>query len=246
MKTLITQNIFLAELPLLIRETLSSSLEITEVQKSSFRNGTVLSEESVYFPLNCLCSIDLRMADGFHAHLALLGFREVAGVHQYGNPPLPGATRVLVGGYALQMPLAVFEGHFRKWPELQRAIQASMSRLVRTLGHAVACNLHHPLQRRLSRWLLCAADSTGHSNFEFTHEELASILGVRREAVTESLARLSIAGAIETGRGKIAIKSAALLRESACECHEAAMANRSAQAQETGSGGRWGGRPATL
>jgi hypothetical protein len=244
MKTLIMQNLFLAELPFPVREALSPFLEMIEVHQSSITSGAGLREDFIYFPLNCLCSIDLRMTDGFHAHLALLGFREAAGLHRYAYPPLPGTTRVLAGGYALQMPLAAFEKQFVKTTELQRAIQGSMARMMRTLGHATACNLHHSLQKRLSRWLLCAADATAHRHFEFTHEELASILGVRREAVTEALARLSIAGAVETSRGKIAIKDEALLRDSACDCHEVPATRLHSTTQAGGE--RWGAIPASL
>lgn len=232
MKTVITQNLFLAELPLHIREALSPSLEMIEVNKSPFANCTKLREDSLYFPLNCLCTIDLRMRDGFHAHLGLLGFRDAVGLHRYTNPAFLGSNRVLTNGYALQLPMAVFEKQCDRSPELQRAIQGAMSRLMHTLGHATACNLHHPLQRRLSRWLLCAAEAATQRHFEFTHEELASIMGVRREAITESLARLSLASAVETSRGRIAVKDESLLREFACECHEleAARAYPSTQA----------------
>lgn len=244
MKTLITQNSFLAELPLPVRELLSTSLEMTEVHKSSIGSSAGLREDFVYFPLNCLCAMELRMGDGFHAHLALLGHREAAGLHRFANPAFPGSLRVLARGYALHMPLAMFEKQLSRSPELQRAVQGAMSRLLRTLGHATACNLHHPLQRRLSRWLLCAADATAQSSFEFTHEELASILGVRREAVTESLARLSLAGAVETSRGRISIKDEALLHEAACECHDFAR-RRANPANQTG-GSRWSGISATV
>lgn len=239
MKTLISQNLFLAELPLPVREALSPSLEMIELHKSSVVTGTCLRDDVIYFPLNCLCSIDLRLSDGFHAHLALLGYREAAGLHKFATPPLPGATRVLASGYALQMPIATFHKHFTNIPELQRAIQESMSRLLRTLGHATACNLHHPLQKRLARWLLCAADATAHSNFEFTHEELAAILGVRREAITESLARLSLMGAVETTRGKIAIRSESTLQGAACECHAGGSARDTAHTQSLAP--RWSG-----
>jgi Mn-dependent DtxR family transcriptional regulator len=85
--------------------------------------------------------------------------------------------------------------------------------------------MHHPLQRRLARWLLSAADASSSKSFELTHEELASLLGVRREAVTESLSRLSLAGAIETTRGRVSLRDRQLLHDASCECHALTLDN---------------------
>lgn len=242
MKTLMSQNRFLTDLSLQAREGLDPHLEIVELHKSQFFGESGLREDMVYFPLNCLCSIDLRMTDGFYAHLALLGFQQIVGTHRLVEPALPGTTRVLASGYALQTPAANFRKMCDRFTDLQRATQDAVVHLTRTLGHATACNLHHPLQKRLARWLLSAADATAQHNFELTHEELACLLGVRREAVTESLARLSQAGAIDTTRGRVTIRNEQTLFEVTCECYGLAGGKRGSAAP----GGRyWRGVPAT-
>jgi hypothetical protein len=45
------------------------------------------------------------------------------------------------------------------------------------------------------------------------------LLGVRREAVTEAVARLSQSGAVETARGRLAVSDPGRLQSLACECH---------------------------
>ena len=219
MKPVMSQNRFLAMLPRPIQEVFDTHSEITEIRKGLIGNSDDDGQEFIFFPLTCLYSVDIRMSDGFQAHLALLGYRHAVGTHYASEPPLPGAARVIVSGYALRLPFDIFFSEWSRSAELQRALQDQLFQLTRMLGIATACNMHHPLQRRLARWLLSAADASSTKSFELTHEELASLLGVRREAVTESLSRLSLAGAIETTRGRVTPRDHQLLREASCECH---------------------------
>ena len=223
MKPVMSQNRFLSRLPRAVQEVFDIHSEITEVRKGQLGDFTDEEEELVFFPLTCLYSVDIRMTDGFQAHLALLGYRHALGTRYRSEPPLPGAARVIVSGYALRLPMDIFVAEWSKNVELQRALHDQLFQMTRMLGIATACNMHHPLQRRLAKWLLSAADVSSVNTFELTHEELASLLGVRREAVTESLSRLSLAGAIETTRGRVAITDRRLLREASCECHDLAL-----------------------
>ena len=220
MKPVMSQNLFLSNLPRPLQETFDVHAEIVEVPKGAIKSSEDGKSEDVYFPLTCLYSVDIRMTDGFQAHLAMLGYRHVVAARYFSEPPLPGAARVIVSGYALRLPADIFFAEWRRSVELQRSVQDQLFQLTRMLGIATACNMHHPLQRRLARWLISAADASSARNFELTHEEMASLLGVRREAVTESLSRLSLSGAIETTRGRVGIRDPQRLREAACECCE--------------------------
>jgi CRP-like cAMP-binding protein len=225
MKPVMSQNRFLSMLPRPIQEVFDTHSEITEIRKGQIGDSTDDDQEFVFFPLTCLYSVDIRMTDGFQAHLALLGYRHAVGTRYASEPPLPGAARVIVSGYALRLPFDIFIAEWSRSAELQRALQDQLFQLTRMLGIATACNMHHPLQRRLARWLLSAADASSSKSFELTHEELASLLGVRREAVTESLSRLSLAGAIETTRGRVSLRDRQLLHDASCECHALTLEN---------------------
>jgi hypothetical protein len=98
------------------------------------------------------------------------------------------------------------------------------------------CNLRHTVPQRLSRWLLVASERLAREEFSVTHEFLATILGVRRAAVTIALARLQSAGAIEQRRGIIAIRDADRVAEITCECYAEC---RSAIAESLGPGERF-------
>ena len=52
-----------------------------------------------------------------------------------------------------------------------------------------------------------------------TQELVASMLGVRRESVTEAAAKLQLAGCIRYRRGHVAVLERAGLETRACECY---------------------------
>lgn len=226
MKPVMSQNRFLSSLSRPIQEVFDIHSEIIETKKGPLSELPADGQDFVLFPLTCLYSVDIRMTDGFQAHLTLLGHQHAVGMRYTAEPPLPSAARVIVSGYSLRLPLDIFVAEWIRNVELQRKLQEQLFQLTRMLGIATACNMHHPLQRRLARWLLSAAEASLAKSFEITHEELASLLGVRREAVTESLSRLSLAGAIETTRGRVSIRDRQSLHDASCECYDLSLRER--------------------
>ena len=84
-----------------------------------------------------------------------------------------------------------------------------------------ACNALHPVEARLSRWLLQARDRLESNTVKLTHEFLSQMLGVRRTTVTVVANMLQQAGLIRYHRGHIEIVDQRGLEARACECYEA-------------------------
>jgi CRP-like cAMP-binding protein len=61
------------------------------------------------------------------------------------------------------------------------------------------------LDARLARWLLMAHDRFDQSDFPFTHQFIAMMLGVRRAGVTDALHILEGRGLIKARRGQITV-----------------------------------------
>jgi hypothetical protein len=138
MKPVISQNRFLSRLPRALQEVFDMHSEITEVRKGQLGDFADDDEEFVFFPLTCLYSVDIRMTDGFQAHLALLGYRHALGTRYRSEPPLPGAARVIVSGYALRLPMDIFFAEWSKNVELQRSLHDQLFQMTRMLGIAAA------------------------------------------------------------------------------------------------------------
>ena len=82
-----------------------------------------------------------------------------------------------------------------------------------------ACNRHHSVEQQLSRWLLLTLDRVPARELVMTQELVASILGVRRESITEAAGRLQQRGLIRYRRGHIAVLDRSGLEGRACECY---------------------------
>lgn len=219
MKPVMWQNKFLASLPLQVLNTLDPHLEIVQIGKRPSGDCLPLSSEYVYLPLTCVFSVDVRMMDGFDAHLALLGCQHAVSMQGDTDYGLPGGVpRPIIGGYALRLEHATLCKHQECHREFGMALRQQVQLMVSHVAITAGCNLRHSLPRRLARWLLSLSVTAASSHFDLTHEEIALLLGVRREAVTESISQLSRAGAIHTSRGRMSIIEPALLQRYACDC----------------------------
>jgi len=82
-----------------------------------------------------------------------------------------------------------------------------------------ACNRHHELAPQLCRWLLQHLDRQSGCELTITQEQIAVMLGVRREGVTGAAVKLQRAGLIRYGRGRIQVLDRRGLEAQSCECY---------------------------
>jgi CRP-like cAMP-binding protein len=118
---------------------------------------------------------------------------------------------------------------FRKIAEENEAVCRIVVRygemLLIQVQQTAACNALHPVEARLSRWLLQARDRLESNKINLTHEFLSQMLGVRRTTVTVVASMLQQAGLIRYHRGQIQIVDWEGLKAKSCECYEAIRRN---------------------
>jgi CRP-like cAMP-binding protein len=105
---------------------------------------------------------------------------------------------------------------------LQRLLLRYVQSLIAQVSQTAACNRHHTVEQRVSRMLLLTFDRSGSDEVAMTHESIASVLGVRREGVTEAARKLQAAHIIHYRRGHIVMINRDGLESRACECYRAA------------------------
>jgi hypothetical protein len=98
---------------------------------------------------------------------------------------------------------------------LLRYTQALMTQMTQT----GVCNRHHSVEQQLCRWLLSTIDRATSLELVMTQELVASMLGVRREGITEAAGNLQRAGLIRYRRGHIAVLDRPGLERNVCECY---------------------------
>jgi CRP-like cAMP-binding protein len=104
---------------------------------------------------------------------------------------------------------------------LTLALRACREALLLQLRQNLVCGGLHPVEQRLSRWLLEAADRLELDVLPIlaTQEQVAQRLGVRRTTVTLLASKLQDAGAIRWGRSRVEIVDRARLESMACGCY---------------------------
>jgi CRP-like cAMP-binding protein len=75
------------------------------------------------------------------------------------------------------------------------------------------------MEQQMCRWLLSTLDRLPSQELVMTQELIASMLGVRREGITETAGDLQRAGLISYRRGHITVLDRAGLETRACECY---------------------------
>lgn len=215
-----TDNQLLAALPPADRQVLQADLEWVELEAGAalYEADSVL--RLVYFPVTATVSLVSSLKDGTTAEVALVGAEGVVGVCAFmgGGPALSGAV-VQGSGQGWRLSAAGIVRHAGRSEPLMRALLRYTQVLLVQLAQTSACNRHHRVEQQLCRWLLSSLDRHPGSALTVTHEVIAGMLGVRREAVTESAGRLRRAGLIRCGRGQIAVLDRRGLEALSCECY---------------------------
>jgi len=189
--------------------------------------GQVLQEQGeaideVYFPSDGIISLLAVMQQGNAIELATIGYEGAVGSFS-GLGPRRSHTRavVQVPGAALRIPAARFRKAAGESAAVRNIVVRYGEMLLIQVQQTAACNALHPVEARLSRWLLQARDRLQSNTIQLTHEFLSQMLGVRRTTVTVVANSLQLAGLIRYHRGQIEIVDRQGLEAKACECYEA-------------------------
>ena len=132
---------------------------------------------------------------------------------------MPSRAVVRTAGEALRLPAQTMQYEFAQAPSAAHLLLRYTQALITQVAQAAACNRHHSLDQRLCRWLLMDLDRVQGNELVATQEQIADMLGVRREGVTECALRLQSLGLIRYARGHILVVDRMGLEKQACECY---------------------------
>jgi CRP-like cAMP-binding protein len=176
----------------------------------------------VFFPTSAIVSLLYLSENGDCDEIGVIGCEGVVGVSFFmSGEPTPGSAVVQSAGQAWRMPVRTIAGEF----ERSHAVMHLLLRYSLALGAQIAqtsvCNRHHTVSQRLCRRLLQGLDRQPGRELVTTQEQLAGLLGVRRESVTTEAQKLQRAGCVRYSRGHVLVLDRAALERQACGCHAA-------------------------
>ncbi len=182
-----------------------------------YESGTTLSH--VYFPTTAIVSLLYVMENGASAEIAVVGNEGIVGISLFmGGESTPSRAVVQSAGGGLRLTARRIKEEFKLAPVLHLLLRYTQA-LITQMAQTAVCNRHHSLDQQLCRWLLLSLDRVHGSELLMTQELIANMLGVRREGVTESAAKLQRAGLISYARGHITVVDRPGLEGRACECY---------------------------
>src|SRR5260370_23671644 len=176
--------------------------------------------EYVYFRTTSVVSWLYTMQDGSTAEMALAGNDGVVGIASFlGGESAPHRAVVQIGGDALKISARVLQAEFARGGVLQHTLLRYTQALITQISQTAVCNRLHPVSQRLCRWLLLCHDRVNRSEIMMTQENIANMLGGRRESVTIAAGHLQDVGLIHYSRGRIKILDRKGLEGIVCECY---------------------------
>jgi len=215
-----SQNHLLAALPTAEFERLAGHLELVPMPL-----GDILYEPGgqmlhAYFPTTAIVSLHYVMASGASAESAGVGNEGVVGISLFmGGDTTPSSAVVQTAGHGYRLAGRLLKQEFIRGGLMQHLLLRYTQALITQMTQTAACNRHHSVQQQLCRWLLLTLDRLPSRELVMTQELVASMLGVRREGITEAAGNLQRAGLIRYRRGHIAVLERSGLETRACECY---------------------------
>ncbi len=215
-----SQNRLLAALPAEIFERLSPHLELVSMPlgEALYESGGQLHH--AYFPTTAIVSLHYVMENGASAEIAGVGNEGVVGISLFmGGNTTPSRATVCTGGYGYRLKARLLVDEFNRAGPLMRLMLRYTQALITQMSQTAVCNRHHTMEQQMCRWLLLTLDRLPSHDLIMTQELIATMLGVRREGITETAGYLQRAGLISYRRGHITVLNRSGLESRSCECY---------------------------
>jgi CRP-like cAMP-binding protein len=215
-----TANQLIAALPADDRARWLSQLEPVELAL-----GHVLCEPDstlshVVFPTTAIVGLLNVTGSGDTSEIAVVGNEGLVGISLLlGGETTTSRAVVQSAGQGFRLDAPFLKAEFGRSQAVKYLLLRYTQALITQMAQTAVCNRHHTVDQQLCRLLLTMLDRLHGSELTMTQQLTATMLGVRREGVTEAAARLQRAGLIRYARGHIAVLDRAALEIRSCECY---------------------------
>lgn len=216
------RNQLLAALPPELRQRLTPHLKTVYLPQGGLLHEQRQTPRSVCFPATAVISIGCMASSGEGAEISMIGNDGMVDVAAFlaGDSSATVAS-VQAAGHACMLDMQRLRDEIGRSAAalglLLRHTQAQMFQVARI----AVCNRHHPIDRQLCRWLLRFDDFRPGQRLPVTHEQIANMLGVRRENISRATAKLQRLGVIRCGRSEITVIERQQLEQLSCDCYHA-------------------------
>jgi CRP-like cAMP-binding protein len=214
------QNDILGSLSPDVRERIYPHLRLVHLSLGTVLHESGAAMRHIYFPTDSIVSLLYVLESGASAEIAVVGNDGAVGVSLFmGGETTTSRAVVQSGGAAYCLTGARLKREFARHGALLQVLLRYTQSLITQMSQTAVCNSHHSIDQRLCRWLLLALDRLDSNELVMTHELMATMLGVRREGVTDAAGKLQKVGVIRYSRGRITVLDRPELERLCCECY---------------------------
>jgi len=215
-----SSNWLLASLPPIVFAHLKPHLERVALEPKQVLFRAHERPSFVYFPTTAVVSLVGALDAGETLQVGLTGRDGIAGAVALPNvDSMPCDGIVQIRGVAHRLSAAMFRQALRGYEPLAVVVGRYAHLLLVRSMQMHLCDTFHPVEQRLTRWLLTLSDLLANAEIPLTHELLATMLGVRRPTVTLVVGSLQRAGLIGEKRGQLTIRDRERLDAACCDCY---------------------------
>ena len=196
-----------------------------EMEEVDLSLNQVLSESGktpayMYFPTTAIVSLLYMTESGSSSEVAVIGNDGVVGISLVlSGSNSPNQALVQTAGKGYRMRAQAVKNAINRGGRILNILLRYSQAMITQVTQTAVCNRHHTIDQQLCRRLLLSLDRLSVNEIAITQETLASMLGVRRESVTDAALKLQSANIISYKRGLITILDRQALESRSCECY---------------------------
>ena len=214
------QNHLLSALSLHEYNRLLPHLELVPMPAGHLIYGSGERLKYVYFPTTAIVALMCNLESGATAQIAIVGNEGIVGVNSFmGCETTPSSAIAQNIGFGYRLKVLHLKNEINRAESLLNLLLRYTQALITQMAQTAVCNRHHSVEQHVSRLLLLSLDRSPKNSLALTQEMIASMLGVRREGVTEAAGNLQRGGMIKYSRGQIEVIDRPKLEKNVCECY---------------------------
>ena len=176
--------------------------------------------QDVHFPTDSVVAPLHAARDEATAQIAVIGNEGMLGCTLFvaGEAALK-QTVVQCAGHAFRLSGEVLKQECNRNTELYALLLRYTQALLAQMTQTVECNLNHPLEQRLCRWLLLTLDRVHSNELPLKQDVIEKVMGEPRERVSETLHAFDALGVIQRGPERLTVPDRHRLELAACQCY---------------------------
>ncbi len=219
---LLPHNRLLTSLPADVQRRLAPELRAVHLPQGTVLHGGGQTPSKVYFPAGAIVSLSCLTESGDCTEVSQVGNEGMVGVAALmAGTSSPTVAVVQGAGYAFMLSGQRLRDELGQSPAMLMLLLRYTQTLMVQMAQMAVCNRHHSIDQQLSRWLLRFDDHRPGQRLAVTHEQIAAMLGVRRENISRATQKLHQIGVVRCGRSAITVLDRPRLERLSCECYGA-------------------------